>query len=315
MPLYRLVPPVIRWGANLANAVYFPFPLDNAISYDDPRAGSQWGQSDSGAEDGWDGGTDFVLEGDARWLQQADSTFYPRCTAWDGSLGVRAALNWMRKKNAFAWHPDGRNLLRLPRLNSAGAIALGGAGGWTTGQIGAPTGVTNAFSGVETAWQTTGTGAGGTCSVFLVQQVPCIPGETFTFSVDYKASGLTGGANGFIEIDIADSSHAFITAISQATGLTATSYTRPSATGVTPANAAFANCIVGITLPIGTTGTIYFRNAMVRRDSSDATFIDNPSIDSYLVSPLKSEPPAPETDGTRKFRIVIRNPSVEYGGY
>src|SRR5437879_2415306 len=109
---YRLVPPVIRWGSpNLQNAIYFPFPMDSVFSGSEPRAGSEQDEWASGVRDAWTLGRNYILQGTHRWIAQSDTLFYPRCTGWDGALGIRAALEYLQDMNSFSWHPDGRNLL------------------------------------------------------------------------------------------------------------------------------------------------------------------------------------------------------------
>lgn len=318
---YRTVAPFIRWGANHQNAAYFGFPLDNVTTWSEPRQGSEFVQLPSALETAWLLGYDQILEGDLRWLPPTDTLFYPRATGWNfnaNTPGLRQFLEWARQKQLFTFIPDGRNLLLYPTLTSATvdySPGTSGSAGWTTGQNGTPSGVTNAFNGGEPAWQTTGTGVGAGCSVYLHQLVPCIAGETFLFSCDYKASGLTGGANGFIQIDMYTAALSYISTICLTTGLTATSYTRAaSAAGVTPANSCFANCLIGITVPNATAGTIFFRNAMVRRDSSDPTFIDT----SYVFEPYWVDPqvvPTPEPDGSRKLHIKLRQQALDWLGY
>lgn len=316
---YRTVTPYIRWGTNYANAAYFGFPADNVTSWSEPRERSEFIQGPDGGEDSWIVGFDQVLEGDLRWIPGSDTLFYPRCTGWDfnaATPGVRQMLENVKAKNLFAWHPDGRNLLRLPKLDSAGAIALSGFGGWLLSTDAGLTVVTNAFDAVEVAWKLSATnGTGSTKSMYIAQRIPSIPGEQLVMWVDYKTSGLAGGANGFIQIDAQDVGALTISTINLLTGLTATSYTRPG-TGfgsAAPANTVYAAAYCGLTLPAGSSGTIWFRNAMVRRDSLVSTFIDNPSIDCCWVDPAVV--PSWEADGQRKLHFKIRDVSLEFGGY
>lgn len=328
MTSFRLVAPYIRWGTspgNYANALYLPFPLDNVVTYEDPRDGSEFEQYISGTEDAWPIGPDYVLEGDHRWIPQADTLTYPRATGWDGALGVRAALTWMRSKNFFAWHSDGRNLVRHPGLQVVADAQAGTGGGaniyniWVGELAGSPSGASVTFDAGEPAWKVLATGATGSSDVELGQRFPVIPGEKLCLSVDYRVTGLAGGAAGNINILIyAADGTTLLQTHAVVTGLTSTTYARAT-TGlggtVTPANAAYAQANLRLDLPNGASGTIWFRNATVRRETTDTTFIDNQSIDSYLVSPIKGEPPVSESDGSRKLRLKIRNYLVDYAGY
>lgn len=97
MPDYRLKVPKILWGAALANTLTLPYPLDNVIAGPEPRAGSESDQAPSGVEDAWTVGTDYILEGDARWIPQA---------TWDGATGFAAFLTWARDKKVIRFYPD-----------------------------------------------------------------------------------------------------------------------------------------------------------------------------------------------------------------
>lgn len=89
----------------LRNTLSFGYPLDSAVSYPEPREGSEWAQAPSGVEDAWDGGADELLEGDARWIPTVNTTD-PVATGWDGAAGWAAFLTWARKKNALRLYPD-----------------------------------------------------------------------------------------------------------------------------------------------------------------------------------------------------------------
>jgi len=322
---YRLVAPYIRWGTNLANALYLPFPLDNVFSGDEPRQGSEFVQGESGFEDAWIPGTDYVLQGTARWIPQSDTLFYPRATGWDGTLGVRAALSWMKQKNLFAWHSDGRNLVRHSGLLIAGD-AIGGTAGstttiyneWVGAKNGTPTAPTVSYDGVSPGWQLSASGSTGASDVDLRQRFPVIPGESLCLSAEYATFGLSGGANGVIGLLIWDAAGtSLLQTHASLSGLASGPFVRVSTgfgAAVTPAGSAFAEAILRLTLPNGAAGNIVYRKALVRRDSTDATYIDNQSIDSYLVDPIQFSP-ANEAEGSRQLALKIRNYVVPYDGY
>lgn len=65
MPLQPL--PQLYFGPTLETVLDLPYPLDNLVTYTEPRHSSTE-QFPSGVEDSWYHGTDYCLEGDARWL-------------------------------------------------------------------------------------------------------------------------------------------------------------------------------------------------------------------------------------------------------
>lgn len=101
----RLKTPKILWGSAFANTLSIGYPLDNTIVGDEPRSGSQQVQGASGLEEAWTVGTDYVLQGDVRWIPQTD-TVTPAATGWDGTTGFRAFLAWARDKNVIRFYPD-----------------------------------------------------------------------------------------------------------------------------------------------------------------------------------------------------------------
>jgi hypothetical protein len=317
MPNYRLVPPAIRWGVNLANAIYFPSPSDSVFSGSEPRAGSQFIQLPSGVEAGWRVGTDYVWLGTQRWIPQADTLFYPRCTGWDGTLGIRAALEALQNRQTFSWHPDGRNLLRYPTLTST-TVGSSNLSGWGQQFTGSTSGVTISFDAGTGAWKIVGTATAPSQYVELDQYFPAIPGEVFTLSADYKVSGLGTGANGALFTDAVDAGLVYLGTFGSVTGLTSTSFLRATTgpSSVLPASTALVRVSLRLQLPSnGSTGTIWFKNAMERRDSTDATFIDNPSVDGvYFVEPTQLSP-ANESDGSRQLVMRIRTPTGPFDGY
>lgn len=103
MGIYRI--PKITWGTSFANTVNIGYPLDNWASYSSAFDGSQFLQVESGTEDAWVINTNYILEGDIRWIPTSDLT-NPTRTGWDGTTGVRAFLEWARLKNQFRWYPN-----------------------------------------------------------------------------------------------------------------------------------------------------------------------------------------------------------------
>ena len=105
MPDYRNKLAKITWGAAFANTLRLGYPLDNARTGDEPRAGSVVDQAPSGVEDAWEVGIDYLLTFDARYIPLAD-TVSPVATGWDGAAGFRAFLAWARGKQLFRFYPD-----------------------------------------------------------------------------------------------------------------------------------------------------------------------------------------------------------------
>lgn len=103
MATLRGTPLMITWGPGYANKAYLGYPLDNALSYSEPRAGSEFAMTAAGVEDAWVWGTDYYVSGDVRYVPRVD-TLSPRATGWDGPTGVRAMLEWGRAKNPLKLH-------------------------------------------------------------------------------------------------------------------------------------------------------------------------------------------------------------------
>lgn len=97
--------PKIMWSSSFATTMSIGYPLDNNLSYSTYRQGSEFAQTVSGIEDAWVVGTDYVLEGDVRWIPTS-SSINPVQTGWDGATGVRAFLEYARQKNEFRFYPD-----------------------------------------------------------------------------------------------------------------------------------------------------------------------------------------------------------------
>ncbi len=82
MGIYRI--PKITWGTSFANTLNIGYPLDNWASYSSAFDGSQFLQVESGTEDAWVINTNYILEGDIRWIPTDNST-NPTRTGWDGA--------------------------------------------------------------------------------------------------------------------------------------------------------------------------------------------------------------------------------------
>ena len=123
MALFRI--PKIVWNAN---TLEFGYPLDSAVSWEEPVTGSQWVIAPSGARDAWIVRSEPRLVGSVRWIptDTIASTGYAPFTGWDGATGWRAFLAWVREMNTFAFYPDrdsGTNItsyLSLPLLGEPG---------------------------------------------------------------------------------------------------------------------------------------------------------------------------------------------------
>ena len=100
--------PKITWGAGFTGSLEIGFPLDFAVSYSKPREGSERAQFISGEEDSWIVGTDYILEGQARWIPIAATTSSLNVAqaGWDGALGFRAFLEWAKTAQQFRYIPD-----------------------------------------------------------------------------------------------------------------------------------------------------------------------------------------------------------------
>lgn len=103
MGIYRI--PKITWGTSFANTLNIGYPLDNFASYSSAFDGSQFLQVESGTEDAWVINTNYILEGDIRWIP-TDDLANPTRTGWDGAAGCREFLEDARQKNQFRWFPD-----------------------------------------------------------------------------------------------------------------------------------------------------------------------------------------------------------------
>ena len=100
MPFLGLKTPQITWGTATAS---FAYPVDNWATYSQPREGTQFIQTLSGVEDSWYVGDDYVFEGDFRWIPAETSS---GITGWNGASGIRALLEYARRKQSVRFYPD-----------------------------------------------------------------------------------------------------------------------------------------------------------------------------------------------------------------
>lgn len=85
----------ITWNGNI---LLFGYSLDNAVSYSTTIDGSQMVRIEDGTEYSWIPNTNYVLEGDVRWIPTTSTDIQ---TGWDGATGWRAFLEYARAKNTF----------------------------------------------------------------------------------------------------------------------------------------------------------------------------------------------------------------------
>lgn len=97
--------PKITYGPSYTGSITFGFPLDNLVTFAQPRQGSAFALAPSGVEDAWITGTDHLLQGDWRWIPTS-TTSNPPATGWTNAGGVRDFLNYARNKNTFRYYPD-----------------------------------------------------------------------------------------------------------------------------------------------------------------------------------------------------------------
>lgn len=105
MALFRV--PKIEWDT-APNTLEFGYPMDAAVSWEDPQDGSQFVVSPAGVRDSWIVGDQPMLSGAVRWLPTtniADTGFAP-FTGWDGATGWREFLKFARDMNTFLFFPD-----------------------------------------------------------------------------------------------------------------------------------------------------------------------------------------------------------------
>lgn len=95
--------PKVTWGTSYANTITVQWTLDNYLAYSAPRDGYKSRQAMSGIEDALWIGTDYMLEGDIRYIPTVTNG---SATGWDGTTGFRAFIEWGQLKNSFRWFPD-----------------------------------------------------------------------------------------------------------------------------------------------------------------------------------------------------------------
>lgn len=82
----------VDWNGNTLN---FSYPLDNATAYSTIIDGSQMVRTENGTEYSWIPNSNYILEGDVRWISTEQ---------WDGATGWRAFLEYARAKNPFTFY-------------------------------------------------------------------------------------------------------------------------------------------------------------------------------------------------------------------
>lgn len=92
--------PAIYWGTATAS---FAYPVDNWATYSQPREGTAFVQTLSGVEDSWYVGDDYYFEGDFRWIPSETTG---SATGWNGATGVRAMLEYGRRKQTIRFVPN-----------------------------------------------------------------------------------------------------------------------------------------------------------------------------------------------------------------
>lgn len=104
----RLDIPKIEWNDGSAHTLHFGYPLDEALSWSEPRPGSERAMAPSGTRDAWITGFEPRLVGVVRWVPTSDGTTPAgdTITGWDGSEGWRAFLEFAREMNTFDFFPD-----------------------------------------------------------------------------------------------------------------------------------------------------------------------------------------------------------------
>lgn len=308
MGAYSLLTPRLFWDTSFAKVIDIGYPLDNVSAGPVPREGSSWVQGASAVEDAWIVGTDSILEGDLRWIPGRDA-ISPKRTGWDGlnnDDGVSAFLTWARDKNTLRYHPNGRNLLVSPLL-STDTDANGVANDWT-GVVDPGAAATFSMDGANSAQVITATASTAVAQAPRVEQIiPAVmPNEVLTASVEAMIDAPI--ANGAAALRVAWRNAAgTVISTTDTPVVSATAFgTRVSVTATAPALTASARIECRIRASAaGLSGVARFRQVMVRRDSTDTSFNDNPSWSVYLVEPMQGLP-TPERDGSRIIRLRFR---------
>lgn len=107
--------PAIFWGttssggAAYGKTLTFGYPLYDVVTDREPRAGSEWVQAPSGAEDAWVTGRDYVMTCSVRWIPDSTGAT-PTRAAVAGSQVVQEAwqdfFDYARDKNPFRFCPN-----------------------------------------------------------------------------------------------------------------------------------------------------------------------------------------------------------------
>lgn len=126
--------PQITWDTGFSKVLEFGYPLDFAIASSEDRAGSDKIEFLNGDETAWIVGTDFILEGQARWIPTDSGSLATTgipISAFQGSDGWRAFLENARDANEFRWirDRDASGTFILSRLVEAGTPSLEAADG------------------------------------------------------------------------------------------------------------------------------------------------------------------------------------------
>lgn len=85
---------------------------DQLVSWEEPREGSAWAQSGSGAEDAWIQGTDYRMTVTLPWIPFLDRSVPEAVSGWNGpreyngvNSGISAMLRHGRTKGTLTWYP------------------------------------------------------------------------------------------------------------------------------------------------------------------------------------------------------------------
>lgn len=321
MTRYRGLPCRFVWGDQYDQIVDVAGGLDEALAYPLPRDGSDWAIGTAGDALAWRTGTDYYLEGKARFIPTDGSTlgtmYGVRHTGWDEANGWRAMLEWARWKNPLRFFPDARNLLTSPRLNSDGD-ADGVPDGWLSYGTPSAANCSRAVDAGEQALKVAVLAGGNTGAAanvgcyqrFAATQV--VTGEKLTVSGEVRLNGPANGSYGRVMIyayDAALKSLGSVGAVQAAD--TGTGYVRIAATQATPAGTAWIYAYVALYVPANTAtlsaGTVWLRNVQLERGAvASSAFIDQPGYRAaYLVAPTEGRPER-DDNGMRRVPLVLR---------
>lgn len=97
----------------IRNTLIVGEPLDQAVSYSQPRDGSRHLQAASGVEDAWITGRDELLEGGIRWIPTEPQGIPRVSSPWNGAgevEGINTSFDfWLEEaqcKKTFLWVPN-----------------------------------------------------------------------------------------------------------------------------------------------------------------------------------------------------------------